>query len=80
MQAVNQWLLPGIKGQQARSQHTYSLIIRMCLFVFVSRIVVYGDDMLQAVVPNSAKSFNFQKKYKLSDEQVWVGISIFFFF
>lgn len=35
-----------------------------------SRIVVYGDDMLQAVVPNSAKPFNFQKKYRLSDEQV----------
>ncbi|MED6245548.1 hypothetical protein ATANTOWER_004617, partial [Ataeniobius toweri] len=33
------------------------------------RIVVYGDDMLQAVVPNSAKSFDFQKAYKLSDEQ-----------
>ncbi|MEQ2195294.1 hypothetical protein XENOCAPTIV_010371, partial [Xenoophorus captivus] len=34
------------------------------------RIVVYGDDMLQAVVPNSAKSFDFQKAFKLSNEQV----------
>ncbi|XP_056292539.1 deoxyribonuclease gamma-like [Pseudoliparis swirei] len=34
-----------------------------------NRIVVYGDDMLQAVVPNSAKSFNFQVAYGLSDEQ-----------
>ncbi|XP_060897801.1 deoxyribonuclease 1 like 4, tandem duplicate 1 isoform X2 [Labrus mixtus] len=33
------------------------------------RIVVYGDDMLQAVVPNSAKPFNFQQAYKLSQEQ-----------
>ncbi|KAK5602704.1 hypothetical protein CRENBAI_003683 [Crenichthys baileyi] len=33
------------------------------------RIVVYGDDMLQAVVPNSNKSFDFQKAFKLSDEQ-----------
>ncbi|MEQ2166974.1 hypothetical protein GOODEAATRI_033995, partial [Goodea atripinnis] len=33
------------------------------------RIVVYGDDMLQAVVPNSAKSFDFQKAFKLSNEQ-----------
>lgn len=33
------------------------------------RIVVYGDDMLQAVVPNSAKTFNFQKAYQLTDEQ-----------
>ncbi|XP_016518201.1 deoxyribonuclease gamma-like isoform X2 [Poecilia formosa] len=33
------------------------------------RIVVYGDDMLQAVVPKSAKTFNFQKAYKLSIEQ-----------
>uniref|UniRef100_A0A3P9QI02 Deoxyribonuclease n=1 Tax=Poecilia reticulata TaxID=8081 RepID=A0A3P9QI02_POERE len=33
------------------------------------RIVVYGDKMLQAVVENSAKAFNFQEEYKLSDEQ-----------
>uniref|UniRef100_A0A8C2JD95 Deoxyribonuclease n=1 Tax=Cyprinus carpio TaxID=7962 RepID=A0A8C2JD95_CYPCA len=33
------------------------------------RIVVYGDDMLKAVVPNSAKPFNFQKAYKLTDEE-----------
>ncbi|KAK5873135.1 hypothetical protein PBY51_013776 [Eleginops maclovinus] len=33
------------------------------------RIVVYGDDMLQAVVPNSAKPFNFQKAYRLTMEQ-----------
>ncbi|XP_057181897.1 deoxyribonuclease 1 like 4, tandem duplicate 2 [Triplophysa rosa] len=32
------------------------------------RIVVYKDDMLQAVVPRSAKPFNFQQAYKLSDE------------
>ncbi|XP_072296094.1 deoxyribonuclease-1-like isoform X1 [Eucyclogobius newberryi] len=32
------------------------------------RIVVYGDDMLKAVVPGSAKPFNFQKAYRLSDE------------
>lgn len=32
------------------------------------RIVVYGDDMLQAVVPQSAKPFNFQTAYRLSDE------------
>ncbi|KAL0977942.1 hypothetical protein UPYG_G00163590 [Umbra pygmaea] len=31
------------------------------------RIVIYGDDMVEAVVPNSAKPFNFQKAYKLSD-------------
>ncbi|KAK5934676.1 hypothetical protein CgunFtcFv8_015049 [Champsocephalus gunnari] len=33
------------------------------------RIVVYGDDMLQAIVPNSAKPFNFQKAYRLTVEQ-----------
>ncbi|XP_071350178.1 deoxyribonuclease-1-like [Trachinotus anak] len=33
------------------------------------RIVIYGDDMLQAIVPNSAKPFNFQKAYGLSEEQ-----------
>ncbi|XP_029947400.1 deoxyribonuclease 1 like 4, tandem duplicate 1 [Salarias fasciatus] len=33
------------------------------------RIVIYGDDMLQAVVPQSAKPFNFQTAYRLSEEQ-----------
>ncbi|XP_076125397.1 deoxyribonuclease-1-like [Alosa pseudoharengus] len=33
------------------------------------RIVVYGNDMLEAVVPNSAKPFNFQAAYGLSTEQ-----------
>ncbi|KAK2861650.1 hypothetical protein Q5P01_001183 [Channa striata] len=33
------------------------------------RIVVYGDDMLEAVKPNSAKPFNFQVAFKLSDEE-----------
>ncbi|XP_024270354.2 deoxyribonuclease gamma isoform X1 [Oncorhynchus tshawytscha] len=32
------------------------------------RIVIYGDDMLDAVVPNSAKPFNFQIEYGLSEE------------
>ncbi|KAJ8371501.1 hypothetical protein AAFF_G00307800 [Aldrovandia affinis] len=32
------------------------------------RIVVYGDDMLEAVVPNSAKPFNFQKAFRLTEE------------
>ncbi|XP_057181352.1 deoxyribonuclease gamma-like [Triplophysa rosa] len=32
------------------------------------RIVVYGDDMLDAVVPGSAEPFNFQKAYKLKVE------------
>ncbi|CAL8402558.1 unnamed protein product [Arctogadus glacialis] len=33
------------------------------------RIVVYGQDMLSAVVPNSAKPFNFQKEYGLTYQQ-----------
>uniref|UniRef100_A0A4W6DCI5 Deoxyribonuclease 1 like 4, tandem duplicate 2 n=1 Tax=Lates calcarifer TaxID=8187 RepID=A0A4W6DCI5_LATCA len=33
------------------------------------RIVVYGQTMLDAIVPSSAKSFNFQKAFKLTDEQ-----------
>ncbi|XP_047438941.1 deoxyribonuclease-1-like [Mugil cephalus] len=32
------------------------------------RIVVYGDTMLNAVVPNSAKAFNFQRVFGLSDK------------
>ncbi|XP_058616371.1 deoxyribonuclease gamma-like [Onychostoma macrolepis] len=34
------------------------------------RIVVYGDEMLNSVVQDSAKSFNFQKAYELTDEDV----------
>ncbi|XP_051272291.1 deoxyribonuclease-1-like [Dicentrarchus labrax] len=30
------------------------------------RIVVFGDDMYDAVVPRSARTFNFQKEYRLS--------------
>ncbi|XP_013989536.2 deoxyribonuclease-1 [Salmo salar] len=30
------------------------------------RIVMYGDDMLNAMVPNSAKPFNFHKAFRLS--------------
>ncbi|XP_041130313.1 deoxyribonuclease 1 like 4, tandem duplicate 1 isoform X1 [Polyodon spathula] len=33
------------------------------------RIVVYGDDMLDAIVPNSAKPFNFRKEYRLDMEK-----------
>ncbi|XP_059425056.1 deoxyribonuclease gamma-like [Carassius carassius] len=33
------------------------------------RIVVYGDDMYDAVVPNSAKPFNFQEAYNLTYEE-----------
>ncbi|XP_073700425.1 deoxyribonuclease gamma-like [Garra rufa] len=33
------------------------------------RIVVYKGDMLKAVVPKSAKPFNFQTAYKLSEEE-----------
>ncbi|MGH0178238.1 UNVERIFIED_CONTAM: hypothetical protein FKN15_005338 [Acipenser sinensis] len=32
------------------------------------RIVIYGDDMLKTVVPDSAKPFNFQKEYRLNME------------
>uniref|UniRef100_A0A3P9BJJ7 Deoxyribonuclease n=1 Tax=Maylandia zebra TaxID=106582 RepID=A0A3P9BJJ7_9CICH len=34
------------------------------------RIVVYGDEMYDAVVANSAKTFNFQKAYKLGKKMV----------
>ncbi|KAJ8359073.1 hypothetical protein SKAU_G00155980 [Synaphobranchus kaupii] len=33
------------------------------------RIVVYGDDMLNAVVPNTAQPFNFQKALRLTEEE-----------
>uniref|UniRef100_A0A8C1RMD7 Deoxyribonuclease n=1 Tax=Cyprinus carpio TaxID=7962 RepID=A0A8C1RMD7_CYPCA len=41
------------------------------------QIVVYGDVMLNAVVPNSAKSFNFQKAYELTDEEVYENQFLF---
>ncbi|XP_074536880.1 deoxyribonuclease-1-like [Halichoeres trimaculatus] len=31
------------------------------------RIVVYGDDMLAAIVPNSAKPFNFHKEFTMTE-------------
>lgn len=37
---------------------------------FPHRIVVYGDDMLAAVLPNSAKPFNFQREYGMMEEMV----------
>lgn len=37
---------------------------------FSYRIVVYGDDMFSAVLPNSAKPFNFQKEYGMTEEMV----------
>uniref|UniRef100_A0A1A7WQV9 Deoxyribonuclease n=1 Tax=Iconisemion striatum TaxID=60296 RepID=A0A1A7WQV9_9TELE len=33
------------------------------------RIVVYGQAMLDAIVPDSAKPFNFQKEFGLTDEE-----------
>lgn len=48
----------------------------MCLVNFMyivfsaNRIVVYGDEMYKAVVPGSAKAFNFQRAYRLSDDIV----------
>ncbi|KAM4582350.1 deoxyribonuclease-1-like isoform 1-T2 [Fundulus diaphanus] len=33
------------------------------------RIVVYGEKMLDAVIPDSAKSFNFQEEFGLTDEE-----------
>uniref|UniRef100_A0A3Q1EWE3 Deoxyribonuclease 1 like 4, tandem duplicate 1 n=1 Tax=Acanthochromis polyacanthus TaxID=80966 RepID=A0A3Q1EWE3_9TELE len=32
------------------------------------RIVVYGEDMLGAIVPNSAKAFNFHKEFSMTEE------------
>ncbi|CAL9702644.1 unnamed protein product [Knipowitschia caucasica] len=33
------------------------------------RIVVYGKDMLAAIVPNSAKTFNFHKEFGMTEEK-----------
>lgn len=52
------WLIGDDVDTTARlsNDHTYD------------RIVVYKDDMFDAVVPGSAKPFNFQTAYKLSEE------------
>lgn len=34
------------------------------------RIVVHGPRFASAVVPSSAKAFNFQLEYQLTEEQV----------
>lgn len=38
--------------------------------VCYNRIVVNGESFARAVVPLSAKPFNFQKEYRLTEEQV----------
>lgn len=43
---------------------------RMVTVFSANRIVVYGDEMYDAVVANSAKPFNFQKAYKLKKKLV----------
>lgn len=35
-----------------------------------NRIMVFGKQMANAVVPKSATAFNFQKAYRLSDAKV----------
>ncbi|XP_032432709.1 deoxyribonuclease gamma-like isoform X3 [Xiphophorus hellerii] len=40
------------------------------------RIVVYGDDLLATIVPNSAKAFNFQKEFNLTNKMMWNRYSI----
>lgn len=39
-------------------------------YVFSNRIVVHGERFARAVVPYSAKPFNFQMEYQLTEEQV----------
>lgn len=34
------------------------------------RIVIYGKDMLEAIVPGSAKTFNFHKEYEMTEKKV----------
>lgn len=49
-----------------------------CIVILSSsnRIVVYGEEMLDAIVPDSAKSFNFQVEFGLTDEEVCFIITI----
>lgn len=66
-------------------EHTYDRHVRVrsfhavnpsCTWLILSfylsphRIVVYGDDMLAAVVPNSAKPFDFHKEFRMTEEMV----------
>ncbi|XP_072222905.1 deoxyribonuclease-1-like [Leuresthes tenuis] len=52
------WLIADDVDTTARTttDHTYD------------RIVVYGEDMLAAIVPNSAKPFNFHKEFAMTEE------------
>uniref|UniRef100_A0A8C5PJG4 Deoxyribonuclease n=1 Tax=Leptobrachium leishanense TaxID=445787 RepID=A0A8C5PJG4_9ANUR len=38
------------------------------------RIVVYGEDFFKAIIPASAKPFNFKKKLGLSEEEVIISL------
>ncbi|XP_075434436.1 deoxyribonuclease-1-like isoform X4 [Ascaphus truei] len=53
------WLI-GDKDDTTVSQKTH------CAY---DRIVVHGEDFLKAIVPGSAKPFNFKKKLGLSEEE-----------
>ncbi|KAM4695837.1 deoxyribonuclease-1-like [Rhinophrynus dorsalis] len=53
------WLI-GDKDDTTVSQNTH------CAY---DRIVVHGEDFLKAIVPGSAKPFNFKKKLGLSEEE-----------
>eukprot|EP00064_Thunnus_orientalis_P025917 superscaffoldBa00014481_g26358 len=38
------------------------------MYFLANRIVVYGQTMLDAIIPGSAKSFNYQQEFNLTDE------------
>ncbi|OCT64738.1 deoxyribonuclease gamma [Xenopus laevis] len=65
------------KNIQLRSQNTFHWLIGDKDDTTVSenthcaydRIVVHGENFLKAIVPGSAKPFNFKKKLGLSDEE-----------
>lgn len=53
------WLIPDKTDTTVRSSTS-------CTY---DRIVVHGEKFVRAIVPSSAKPFNFQREYRLTEEQ-----------
>lgn len=53
------WLIPDKTDTTVRSSTS-------CTY---DRIVVHGENFVRAIVPSSAKPFNFQREYRLTEEQ-----------
>lgn len=55
---------------QSASPSQYIKYPKLKNYFFLHRILAYGDNLLATIVPNSAKPFNFQKEFDLTEKMV----------